>query len=82
MHADGPVRYSDHFLRARRCSSAAKQKGLEGILAKRRDSVYEERRTREWLKIKITQTLDCVIGGYTDPEGSRAVFRLDRAGPV
>ncbi len=52
----------------------AKQKGLEGILAKRRNSVYEERRTREWLKIKITQTVDCVIGGYTDPEGSREYF--------
>ncbi len=36
--------------------------------------VYEERRTREWLKIKITQTLDCVIGGYTDPEGTRSYF--------
>jgi len=53
---------------------AAKQQGLEGILAKRRDSHYEERRTREWLKIKITQTVDCVVGGYTDPEGSREYF--------
>ena len=52
----------------------AKQKGLEGILAKRRSSVYEERRTREWLKIKITQTVDCVVGGYTDPEGTRSYF--------
>jgi len=47
---------------------------LEGILAKRRTSCYEERRTREWLKIKITHTIDCVIGGYTDPEGSRQYF--------
>ncbi len=62
------------FPKARRCSTAARQKGLEGILAKRRSSVYEERRTREWLKIKITQTLDCVIGGYTEPEGSRSYF--------
>jgi bifunctional non-homologous end joining protein LigD len=53
---------------------AAKKKGLEGILAKRRGSCYEERRTRDWLKIKVTQTVDCVIGGYTEPEGSRQYF--------
>jgi bifunctional non-homologous end joining protein LigD len=71
---DGPVRYSDHFPQGKALFDVARQKGLEGILAKRRSSVYEERRTREWLKIKITQTLDCVIGGYTDPEGSRSYF--------
>ncbi|MGA9813624.1 MAG: hypothetical protein WBQ64_12640, partial [Terriglobales bacterium] len=71
---DGPVRYSEHFSQGKALFSVARQKGLEGILAKRRSSVYEERRSREWLKIKITQTVDCVIGGYTDPEGSRAYF--------
>jgi bifunctional non-homologous end joining protein LigD len=71
---DGPVRYSDHFSQGKALFDVAKQKGLEGILAKRRTSVYEERRTREWLKIKITQTLDCVIGGYTEPEGTRSYF--------
>jgi bifunctional non-homologous end joining protein LigD len=71
---DGPVRYSDHFPQGKALFAAARQQGLEGILAKRRSSVYEERRTREWLKIKITQTLDCVIGGYTEPEGSRSYF--------
>jgi bifunctional non-homologous end joining protein LigD len=71
---DGPVRYSDHFPQGKALFDVARQKGLEGILAKKRSSVYEERRTREWLKIKITQTLDCVIGGYTDPEGSRSYF--------
>jgi bifunctional non-homologous end joining protein LigD len=71
---DGPVRYSDHFSQGKALFDVAKQKGLEGILAKRRSSVYEERRTREWLKIKITQTVDCVVGGYTDPEGSRSYF--------
>lgn len=72
--ASGPVRYSDHFSQGKALFDVAKQKGLEGMLAKRRSSVYEERRSREWLKIKITQTLDCVIGGYTDPEGSRTYF--------
>jgi len=68
------VRYSEHFSGGLTLFAAAKQKGLEGILAKKRASVYEERRTHEWLKIKVTQTLDCVIGGYTDPEGSRQYF--------
>jgi len=69
------LRYSDHYPgQGIALFEAAKQKGLEGILAKRRTSCYEERRTREWLKIKITHTIDCVIGGYTDPEGSRQYF--------
>ena len=72
--SEGPLRYSDHFDKGVALFEAARSKGLEGILAKRRGSCYEERRTREWLKIKITQTVDCVIGGYTDPEGSRQYF--------
>jgi bifunctional non-homologous end joining protein LigD len=68
------VRYSDHFPQGLALFDVAKQKGLEGILAKRRESHYEERRSREWLKIKVTQTVDCVVGGYTDPEGSRQYF--------
>jgi bifunctional non-homologous end joining protein LigD len=69
------VRFSDHYPgQGIALFEVAKQKGLEGILAKKRNSCYEERRTREWLKIKITQTVDCVIGGYTDPEGSRQYF--------
>jgi bifunctional non-homologous end joining protein LigD len=69
------VRYSDHFAgQGLALFNAAKQKGLEGIIAKKANSCYEERRSREWQKIKITQTVDCVIGGYTDPEGSRQYF--------
>ena len=69
------LRYSDDFAgRGIALFEAAKQQGLEGILAKLRSSKYEERRSREWLKIKITQTVDCVIGGYTDPEGTRQFF--------
>jgi bifunctional non-homologous end joining protein LigD len=74
LTSSGPVRYSDHFDQGTKLFEAAKQQGIEGIVAKRRSSCYEERRSREWLKIKITQTLDCVIGGYTDPEGSRQYF--------
>jgi bifunctional non-homologous end joining protein LigD len=68
------VRYSDHFPQGLALFDLAKRKGLEGILAKKRASHYEERRSQEWLKIKITQTVDCVVGGYTDPEGSRQYF--------
>lgn len=73
--SDGLVRFSDHYPeQGVALFQVAKQKGLEGIVAKKRNSCYEERRSREWLKIKITQTVDCVIGGYTDPEGARQYF--------
>ena len=74
VKADGLLRFSDHFDQGISLFEAARQKGLEGILAKRRASQYHEGRSRDWLKIKITQTVDCVIGGYTDPEGSREHF--------
>jgi bifunctional non-homologous end joining protein LigD len=69
------LRYSDHHVgQGVALFEAAKQTGLEGILAKRRASVYVEQRSREWQKIKITRRLECVIGGYTEPEGSRQYF--------
>jgi bifunctional non-homologous end joining protein LigD len=69
------LRYSDHYdKQGKALFEMARAKGLEGILAKKRDSIYLERRTSEWLKIKITHRLECVIGGYTEPEGSRAHF--------
>ena len=69
------LRYSDHYEEhGKALFDMAKQKGLEGILAKRRNSCYEERRSRDWLKIKIRHTIECVVGGYTEPEGSRAHF--------
>jgi bifunctional non-homologous end joining protein LigD len=69
------VRYSDHYPEhGKALFEIARQKGLEGIVAKRSSSCYEERRTRDWLKIKIRQRVECVIGGYTQPEGSRAHF--------
>jgi bifunctional non-homologous end joining protein LigD len=68
------VRYSDHFTQGLALFNVARQKGLEGILAKKRLSHYDERRSHEWLKIKVTQTVDCVVCGYTDPEGSRQYF--------
>ena len=69
------MRYSDHYeAHGIDLFNMAREKGLEGILAKKRQSIYQEHRSSEWLKIKIRQELDAVIGGYTEPEGSRAHF--------
>ena len=69
------VRFSEHFVaNGNALFNVARQKGLEGILAKRCASFYEERRSREWAKIKITHHLEAVVGGYTEPEGSRQHF--------
>jgi len=73
--AGDSLRYSDHYeQQGKALFEIARQKGLEGILAKKRDSIYQERRSSEWLKIKIRHRLECVIGGYTEPEGARANF--------
>ena len=69
------IRYSDHFLaRGTDVFRVAADRGLEGIVAKRRAGCYIQKRSREWLKIKITKRQECVIGGYTEPRGSREHF--------
>ena len=45
--------------------------GWEGVIAKRRDSSYEHRRSPHWLKMKCEATEDFVVGGFTDPQGGR-----------
>ena len=73
--ASGVLHFSDHYAeKGLDLYEAAKQRGLEGIVAKKRSSTYQEKRSSDWLKIKITQRQECVIGGYTDPEGSREYF--------
>jgi ATP-dependent DNA ligase len=49
----------------------AESEGWEGVIAKRRDSVYEHRRSRNWLKMKCEMTQNFVVGGFTDPQGKR-----------
>src|SRR5580698_8359511 len=72
---DGILYFSDHYPeKGLDLLEAAKQRGLEGIVAKKRNGVYQEKRSNDWQKIKITQRQECVIGGYTDPEGSREYF--------
>ena len=49
----------------------AKREGWEGVIAKRRGSPYEHRRSKLWLKMKCEASQDFVVGGFTDPQGSR-----------
>jgi len=49
----------------------AQREGWEGVIAKRRGSIYEHRRSKEWLKMKCELSKDFVVGGFTDPQGKR-----------
>ncbi|EFL29749.1 DNA polymerase LigD, ligase domain-containing protein [Streptomyces viridochromogenes DSM 40736] len=46
-------------------------RGWEGLIAKRADGVYEPRRSADWLKLKCSQGQEFVVGGFTEPAGSR-----------
>jgi len=45
--------------------------GWEGVIAKRRGSIYEHKRSKSWLKMKCELTHEFIVGGFTDPQGSR-----------
>jgi ATP-dependent DNA ligase len=47
------------------------REGWEGVIAKRRDSSYEQRRSPHWQKMKCEASQELVIGGFTDPNGAR-----------
>jgi bifunctional non-homologous end joining protein LigD len=49
----------------------AQRHGWEGVIAKRNDSVYEHRRSRSWLKMKLEASQELVVGGFTEPRGKR-----------
>lgn len=49
----------------------ARMEGWEGVIAKRRDSPYEHRRSPHWLKMKCELSQELVVGGFTDPQGRR-----------
>ena len=51
--------------------TSACQLGLEGIIAKRRDSAYVCRRSTDWIKLKCKLRQEFVIAGWTDPQGAR-----------
>jgi len=67
------VRFSAVFeAPAQEIVAAACRLGLEGVIAKRRDSAYVNRRSSDWIKLKCGRRQEFVIGGYTDPKGGRA----------
>jgi bifunctional non-homologous end joining protein LigD len=72
----GVLRYSDHVLgQGKAFFKAAQEKRLEGIVAKLRDSAYQPGvRSSAWLKIKAVLQQEVVIGGFTEPRGSRKYF--------
>jgi ATP-dependent DNA ligase len=49
----------------------ASREGWEGVIAKRRGSPYEHRRSKQWLKMKCETSQEFVVGGFTDPQGAR-----------
>jgi bifunctional non-homologous end joining protein LigD len=49
----------------------ARCEGWEGVIAKRRGSPYEHRRSKFWLKMKCEASQEFVVGGFTDPQGAR-----------
>lgn len=71
----GEVRYTPHRTgQGERFLKEACQKNWEGIIAKKKDSLYVNKRSREWLKFKCVKGETFVICGYTKPQGSREGF--------
>ncbi|MHB8735814.1 MAG: non-homologous end-joining DNA ligase [Terriglobales bacterium] len=70
-----PVRFADHVEEdGEGLLQLARNNGLEGIVAKHRHSSYEPRRSRWWLKWKLTRVQEAAVVGYTAPRGSREHF--------
>ena len=69
------LRFSEDFaFSAEDLLKSACDMALEGIIGKRRDSHYASGRTSTWIKLKCRRRQEFVIGGYTEPAGSRAAF--------
>jgi bifunctional non-homologous end joining protein LigD len=70
--ASDTVRFSDEFgTDPAELVEAACKMGLEGVIGKRRESRYVQRRSPDWIKLKCGKRQEFVIAGYTDPQGSR-----------
>jgi bifunctional non-homologous end joining protein LigD len=71
----GNIRFSDSFdVDPHDILASACRLGLEGMIGKRIDSSYTQRRSPDWIKLKCGQRQEFVIVGHTDPQGSRAGF--------
>ncbi|RDU97577.1 DNA ligase D [Trinickia dinghuensis] len=72
---DDTVRFSGDFvLDARDLLNSACEMALEGIVGKRRDSRYTSTRSGSWIKLRCRRRQEFVIGGYSEPSGSRTGF--------
>ena len=72
---DDPIRYTEHRDRdGEEYFEQACRQGWEGLIAKRAGARYVAGRTRDWLKFKCENSQEFLIGGYTDPQGSRSQF--------
>ena len=76
LRFEGPIRFNPHRNgdHGEEMFREACQKGLEGVIAKRADSPYAGKRSRDWLKLKCHAEQELVIGGFTAPRGSRTEF--------
>jgi bifunctional non-homologous end joining protein LigD len=74
--AGDPIRYSGAIgSDAKRLLEEVQRRGLEGIIGKQRNSIYEPgRRSGAWVKLKCVNEQEFVIGGYTPPQGARKHF--------
>jgi bifunctional non-homologous end joining protein LigD len=74
--APGAIRYSAALGDdAEPLLEQARKLGLEGLIGKRKDSIYEVgQRSGSWIKLKLLKEQEFVIGGYTEPEGTRQYF--------
>ncbi|HEY7532662.1 MAG TPA: DNA ligase D, partial [Nitrospiraceae bacterium] len=71
----GPVHYGDHVNEhGEAFFEAVCVERLEGIVAKKGNSIYVGGRSQDWIKVKCLRRQEFVIGGYTDPQGARAYF--------
>ncbi|MFW6061763.1 MAG: non-homologous end-joining DNA ligase [Planctomycetota bacterium] len=75
LRFEDPIRYTTHRnATGEELLDQACERGWEGLIAKRGDSPYQHKRSTDWLKLKCLKTQEMVIGGYTDPQGSRTGF--------
>jgi DNA ligase D-like protein (predicted ligase) len=81
MALEQAIDHTDHLLASRRLGEnglsafqLAKARGLEGLVAKNATAPYREGRSKDWIKVKVRQEEELVIGGYTIPRGTRSYF--------
>lgn len=68
----GPLRYSDHIEQHGEALLAqVVSRGMEGVVAKKANSVYKSKRSADWLKMKADPEADFAVCGYTPPKGTR-----------